>query len=700
MRKIKCFDFSGYRAGLLFVGFTSLAIVGIVFSFVIVRPDDYFFLNAGDGLKGYFAMAYYIKYDVGTHFTGMNYPFGEHINFPDLQPLVSYSLRILQLLGLPVAEHTVGIVNLLALMGLAFTPIVMYAILCRTHLPAWYAALAAILIGFMSPQIERLGGHMSLSYACFIPITWYCLIRIQESPLQIRWYIVFGLSSLLMAGTSAYFLACASFFAFAHALVFSWQLQRPGPFVWRLVLAALLPLLAFRSWLWLTDSVSDRPQTPYGFLVYLASPATVFTPVMAPLRDLWQALFHTETAVFEGWAYVGLVGSAVAVASLAHAIGRLRNRQWKRLGRPVLPLHLRSGLWAAGLLLLLAFGWPFKFSAFNWLVDYAGPLKQFRALGRFAWPFFYVFSTYAAYYLFRWSRYLHQRGAGAFARGWIVIPMLIWAGEAYIQVQTKAEAVKGGGGATAFMDESENLVLQQLTWTSLKANDFQAIMPLPYFSVGTEKTDIPGSEASFREAFKTSLALGLPLVASAMARTSIGQSLQHIQLLSSTTVDKELLRHLPSTKPFLLLVTPDALSPAEQRLVSLGRKLVSTPSVTLYELPIAALAATDKEQELVSAIKLMPNLTNRGRYLSSSGKGAIMDNFDKSTDRRGRLMAGSFYEPAAKFSVLYNGSLPAPADTGRYEASVWINGKTEYGYGNMQVKLYGPAGQQIGRAHV
>lgn len=32
--------------------------------------------------------------------------------------------------------------------------------------------------------------------------------------------------------------------------------------------------------------------------------------------------------------------------------------------------------------------------------------------------------------------------------------------------------------------------------------------------------------------------------------------------------------------------------------------------------------------------------------------------------------------------------MPAPADTGRYEVSVWMNGKMPEGYGNMQVKQY------------
>ena len=679
--------------GMAAVAVVASGVVWALFPSVLAHPDDIFFLNAGDGLQGYYTMAYYVKYDTGLHFSGMNYPFGEHINFPSMQPLVSGGMRLLGGLGLPVGDHVIGLTNVVALLGLVLAPVVMYAVLRRTRLPVWYAAITAVLIGFMSPQIERLGGHMALSYACFVPFSWYCLIRIQEAPLRARWYLVFGLSSLLMAGASVYFLPCASFLALAHGVVFCWQRRRPGPILWRLALAALLPLLVFRGWLWYTDPIADRPINPYGFLVYLASPATIFTPVMAPFSDLWQALFHTEAANFEGWAYVGLAAAAVAVAGALRLGKRVWHRQWGRVLRPVLPVHLQSGLWAAGFMLLLAFGWPFKFAGFSWLVDYVGPLKQFRALGRFAWPFFYVFSTYAAYYLYRLWRYLHLHGAGGFAQGWLALPLLLWGIEAYIHVSTRAKAVEAGAGAAAFMDAANNPVVQQLSWTNRQARDFQAILPLPYFVMGSDKADLSGSQASFAEGYKTSLALGLPLVATYMTRTSVGQTMQHVQLLSSPLVEKELLAKLPSRKPFLLLVTPDALTWEEQRLVSLGRKLVSLPNVTLYELPIDALAATTLAQERARAQELLPTLTaNKGLY-SSTGKGVLLDAFKGRPDPRGRLSSGSFHEPAATFSTLYDGPLPAPADTGRYEAAVWVNTTTDYGFGNMQVKLYTAAGQ-------
>jgi hypothetical protein len=110
---------------------------------------------------------------------------------------------------------------------------------------------------------------------------------------------------------------------------------------------------------------------------------------------------------------------------------------------------------------------------------------------------------------------------------------------------------------------------------------------------------------------------------------------------------------------------------------------------------VAALAATTRAQEQAQALAVLPTLAAQGNIYTSTGKAATLETFDQRPDRRGRLTPGAFYEPLATFSTLYNGPLPMPADTGRYEAAVWINAKTAHGNGNMQVKLYDAGGQML-----
>ncbi|GAC1594116.1 MAG: hypothetical protein NVS3B25_16600 [Hymenobacter sp.] len=669
-----------------------------LFGPVLAHPNDYFFKAGGDALQSYYATAFYALHDAGNRFTGMNYPFGEHFNYPNLQPLVAAVLGVLQRHGVPAGRYTVAITNLLPLLSLVLTPVVQYAILRRTRLPVGYAAGLSLLIGFMAPQVLRLDGHISLSYACFVPVLWYCIIRMQEAPQQWRWYLLFGASTLLMGAVMLYFLACGCFFLLGHVLVLAWQQPRLRPWLGRMALAALLPLLLFRGYLWATDHVADRPPNPYGLLVYLASPGTVFTPVLGPLHDWWQQHWPREGDNDEGFSYIGLVSTAtLALSAGLGLVAVARRRQWWRLGRPVLPLHLRTGLWAATLLLLLAFGLPFKWAWFAWVTDHSGPVKQFRSLGRFAWPFYYVATTYTAYCLYRLWRYLRRRRWRAWA--WAGLPLLLlWATEAWWQVSTKAGQVLEGTGARDFLDPTTGLA-SRLTWANRQPADFQAILPLPYYNMGTDKFDLSGSGNSIYQADKASATTGLPLLATYVSRASVGQAMQHIQLLSSDLVPKELLAHFPNNKPLLLLVTPAYLTEAEQRLVRLAHLLVQAPEGSLYELPLAALAATVLPQECTAAAALLPTLPLRpGGLRATTPAGVLGQGFDRAADRRGRLGAGAFYAPKDGFSTLYAGSLPAPADTGRYEASVWIYGKTDYGFGNMRVKLYdahGPAGEEV-----
>ncbi len=241
--------------------------------------------------------------------------------------------------------------------------------------------------------------------------------------------------------------------------------------------------------------------------------------------------------------------------------------------------------------------------------------------------------------------------------------------------------------AAAFENEDHNYQ-ELLGWTAWPAQRFQAILPLPFFAVGTDKIALDGTSETVYQAYRASLNLHLPLLAMSLGRASIGQTLNITQLLSNELIAKPLLNNLPSQKPILLLVTPQPLTMAEQRLVGLARKITSTPEVTLYELPISALAATTTAAERAKAVALLPTLVPRAGLYTTTGKGAIYRDFGQQPDRRGRLGAGAWYEPLDKFSTLYDGPLPTPADTGRYEASVWVNARTGYGLGGMQVKVY------------
>ncbi|WP_243636030.1 hypothetical protein [Hymenobacter edaphi] len=687
--------------GLGVVALVAALVLFLGYSFIFEHPDEYFMQPGGDGLQAYYATSFYAHYDHGAHFSGMNYPYGENFTYPNLQPAVAWTMGLLERMGIPAAAHAVGITNLLALLGVWLTPLIMYVILRRLRLPAWYAVLLALLIGFLAPQIQRLGDHMSLSYPCFVPWLWYCILRMLEAPRRWRWYVIFGVSSLVMGFFMAYFLACASFFLLGHVLVLAVRRQRSG-YTWRelgyMVAAALLPLLVFRTWLWLTDPTTDRPPNPYGFLVYVTTPEGVFTPYLEPLRPLWNQIFGTDSQgfEFESMAYVGLVAGGVLLATLLRVLTHVVRRHRQPLAlRRIVPVNLSTSLWAAGLLLLFAAGVPFIFPPLDKLVEHLGPLRQFRALGRFAWPFYFVYTTYVAYYLHGVWRHQHRQRVALRTLPWLPLLLLIWAGECWINLSSRAKVAAGGAGAVEYMQGTHPLI-HQLSWANRKPSDFQAILPLPYFNLGSDRFLLEGSAQSIREIHRLSLATGLPELSAYVSRPSIGQVMRHVQLLSGPLLPKTLLQDFPNQKPILILTTPQSLTLAEQRVLSLAKRLVTTPTVSLYELPLAALAATTTAQERAKAAALLPTLPERpGGLRATTAKGVFYDDFAKSPDRRGRLGAGAVHQRKEAQITLYNGPIPAPADTGRYEISVWVNGKTDFGYGAILVRQYDAAGAEL-----
>ena len=673
--------------------------VSLLFTNVLLHPSAYFFSAAGDGLKNYFVAAYYMKYDHGQRFTGMNYPLGEHYTYPDLQPLVSGLATLARPLGIVTTGNAIALLNLLVLASMVVAPVVLYAILRRTHLPVVFAAVAALLIGFMAPQNNRLDGHMTLSYGCGIPLLWYCLVRVQQAPGRTRWYVAYAAGSFLMGLVSAYYLAMSSFFLLAHVLVLAAQegpraARRPSrlwPWLGWLVFTALVPLVLFQGWMALADPVTDRMRNPFGFGLYVASFSSVFVPVVEPFKSFWQQLLHTGEPHGEGFSYIGMVADLALVLTLVLMVRYAIRRRWRPIFRPVMPAHLRVGLWAAGLLLVLSMGYPFAIPGLGWLAEVVPQVKQFRSLGRFAWPFYYVAGVYAAYYFYRLVRYLrqHWRYGRVWSRALLAPLLVLWTAEAYVHSHEKADRIGLQPEAEGFARSDLNYT-QYLSWANRKPADYQAILPLPFFAVGTDKIDIQGNPNAVYQSYKAALDTGLPLLAIGMGRSSVGQTLALAQLLSSPMLPRPLVAKLPNTKPVLLLVVPGGgLSAAEQRLVAKAHHLDSRPEADLYELPVAALAANDLAAERTRAQALLPTLRQQaGGLFLTTPKNVLLQSFDNRSDHRGRLTPGAFHEPNDQFSTLYDGPLPTPGDTGSYEVSVWVNAQTAYGLGNMQVKQF------------
>jgi len=144
-------------------------------------PNDVMFSKSSDGLKNYMTSAWHVQQDSGyVHYSGMDYPFGDHVLFTDNQPILCAGIKWWSKNVSDVRGDVVGIIHLTLVLSIIFGAGVIYLLLRKLHLPVWYAGLSAMGIAFLSPQYNRFDGHFGLSHIWVLPMLLLLLCRYEE----------------------------------------------------------------------------------------------------------------------------------------------------------------------------------------------------------------------------------------------------------------------------------------------------------------------------------------------------------------------------------------------------------------------------------------------------------------------------------------------------------------------------------------
>jgi hypothetical protein len=570
---------------LLFVLLVAAAVVAVTFRTLFLHPNTTLLSIGGDGIKNYFTSLFYLKYNNGTHFTGMNYPFGEHISFADAQPALVYAIKAITRIVPALAAYHLALFNLFLLAGMVAGVVFTYLLLRQlgAHHPA--AVAGALCIAFFSPQLLRAEAHYGLSYLFSFTGAWYLFLRAENNPnwrntLMAVAFITFcGLLHMYLAVLSVLFLAGYNLLK----TVFAYKTEPAQLHAVRWIIA-VLPVLFLQLYIRFTDYITDRPSTPWGFL----TARTHLRHLIQPLpSDLLQSTTTPYRLYEEGFAYAG---ASVLLITGVLIVGTLFFRSKKLYPRQV-SVHFA---YSALALLLLAMGIPFIFHL-EWLADYTGPLRQFRALGRFSWAYYYVAATLTAVALSKWWQLSAGRQPRILYRSFIVGVFLLWFAETGWRLYRISDwDYHAGRNYMLFMANDYGSLLRK---NGIAPHRFQAILPLPYHHIGSEKFALDNWPAPWY-GMKASLHTGLPGMQVMLSRTSYQQTTRLLQLTGDTLLQKEIPPHLAPNKPLLLLTYNNAtLTKEEQRLVQMARFLCTDGEVQFYELPLQLFKnATNFEQ--------------------------------------------------------------------------------------------------------
>jgi hypothetical protein len=634
----------------------------------LTDPNNNFFNLYGDGFKNYFTVHYHIKHDQDyAHFAGMNYPHGEHVMFTDGQPALANTLKFISQNVVDISDYTVGIINVAIVFSFLFCAVLLYLILTRLKVAPWFATLAALGIMLMSPQHFRPIAHYSLSYAFVVPLILYLLLRWEEKP---SWWIsgCMGLSVGLVGLLHMYFLGIAGmligwYFLLKFLHKKSWaEARRLGL---HYGVQVLLPFLLFQIWMWSTDSITDRPQTPIGFLDYRARWEGIVTAVQLPYWAWFdQHLVNIRGMTFESEIYIGIVG-VIGFFGLF----------WPLLRKKVLPAdgsaasqYLQLLFPSILLMLLVSLGLPFIIPGFDFLIDYLGPFRQFRGQGRFAWAFYYGWG------IILWV-VLHQKmGQWQGVRRFVLIAgaFLLLGIEAYLM--SKASFIK------PWRDEA-HYNRQQFEsspgywFRKVNLSDYQAILPMPFFHVGSENfvVDAPGNAVRF--AAMGTWHYGIPNLGVNMSRTSFSQTLKLIPLDFLPYRSLDFTQDLPNQKPLLVVLDKAQYFSSPQGstyLLRFSKMIFEDSLVQLRELPLAAFdqAVDAWRQDIKSGYEgtLQKGFLRDGFLLPDSTYQFYYETFDHLSSPRTYQGKGAFVGKGRRAVPFLSFQTPAANN----ECSVWV----------------------------
>ncbi len=669
------------RNWLVYVGL-SLAALGIImlaFGQVFFHANQYVFNGVGDLFKAYFAFDYYLGHGKGSWHEGFHYPYGNHLVYLDVNPLLLIVIKGLMPIW-DLSPYSHGILNLSMMLSPIPCACLIFSILRRTHLPTSYAFLMALVITFLSPQMMRMSGSFALALMFFVPLLWYFTLRLLDTKRWVRWLLVYGLTVTLFAAMHPYYSLLGAAWL---TLVFGYQWVshkqkkiKAKQYVFAL-LVAIMPAVSLKLWeLFTFQGPTDFVNQPFGFLHYLAHPETVFLPFYAPFKEVWEFFIRVRTVDHEGYAYIGLPGTLITIALLLRVIKLIRARRWRRILVPVLPNTLQMALWPAVLLLFLAMGYPFKLVP--GIVEYLGPIQQFRSLGRLAWFFYYVMMVFSAWWLYAILRLirLQTRGKGLQSI-WLAIMALAvfsWCLASASLVQSQRKGIFANNLETAFPERTPNY-LTILQNAGYRVEQFQAILTFPHFHIGSEKFFTGNSQAT-RAGLAVSQGTGLPMINNMSARAPLTPSKRTLSLSAHPLIPKPLLEELPDRRPLLLVWVETDLSPNEKELVAKSEVLYQSDFLSIGKIELAAFNTSLREEVLAEFESIKDSLEVHDQLYSRDLYGVYFTSFDQFPGRLG----GEVLDLPKRGEVIFEIDLLPLANLDHWELSFWMKIRSDNNY--------------------
>ncbi|MCB0695826.1 MAG: hypothetical protein KDC07_00595, partial [Chitinophagaceae bacterium] len=562
------------RVSFLLVSLAALAVTIYCLSYIVTAPGSVLLSTTGDGAKNYFTFLYHATYGEGVWFTGMNYPYGEHIVFTDGQPVFSV---LLGYINHWIHVNPMVVIHLLIGTGFFLGIVYIYKILLRLVLPQWWAFVFACLIIIMSPQQLKLTGHFSLAYACVLPMLFYYhLAWLQTGQRKYVWRLF--LTALVIAFVHVYFsmmyVLWVVFYTPAYVVSLRGGLRSKWKHLLPVWLAVTVPMVVLKVFMLLTDTVTDRPQYPYGARDNRTFLNDIYTSYISPVW-IWLEK-HTQTGALsagnEGYAYTGM--ATIIILLIAFVVYLLKVFRQRQINSPSAD-DKQVGIWLWIAVCMLLFASSIVFRKCYTCLDHAYIIRQFRAVGRFAWPYYYIVTIVSVVILYR--SYVQLRSKGRKITAIIIASflLLVWLFEAIPFAEKTRALAQTAHKKYNTLHHNDGVTWQHyLAQHHFEKEDLQAILVMPYVHIGTEKLGVHAGQSDILAgAFNIALQLHLPLMDVMMSRSSWSQAFAQVKVNGGPFTEKYFSQTENRKGVLVLHPAGVALNRDEQHIIDMSKRI-------------------------------------------------------------------------------------------------------------------------------
>lgn len=660
MKKPQFFEWNFYsnllsRFDFLFTGMLSVFIALFLFGSTIQNSKE---IPTGQNLTfltNYYLTNYHIKYDLaysGSY--AMSYPYPESVYFTGNQPLVINSLRFINRNIINISDFSFTIIYSLVALSFIAASIFLLLVFKDLQLNSIFCIIPSAIIPYLSPQIHYFTSNPALAYAVWIPLIIYLFRQFYKNHRFITTCLI-GLLSFVSALFHLYyyffFLICGIVIWFHYLFTNKAGLSKIRNNWYHIAIQVILPAFIIFLIFYSKDTFVERSTFPTGIYREWAFPGYLFLPV-----NTIYGSFLADIPFFRlmpvQYIYIGFV----AVVVLSYLLFMIFRRLFSIRKQTTLKITEDNSL--------SIFIWIGFLSVVFSIV--LSQLKNFTVLPGsvpFAWFFFFVINITSVHILLTRlilkNKYIQHV--------LLVLSLCFFVFDTWNNGINYRENIK----SKPVVDNNSIKDMQR----KIPAKDYEFIIPLPYFHIGSENFRIEPKCNIAKPSLLLSLQTGIPLAAAISNRLSIKQSINQWQLLLEPYRRLRMLKKIKSRKNVLLVVKNcDEINEFEKNILRLAKPVGKTKELELYSLPLSKLM--HRTDSLYNNIDEELNTKTLCRYdncyTTDTLKNFVYENYYGNLSNHSYMGVDAFAGIIQDTNTVFSGRIPYFKTNKKYITSFWF----------------------------